>query len=823
MDDVNDLVVTPFRDIVDKGRTAVANAEDAQPMLKAAQALVKEGERALKRIEPLCRKHLDEYGSNFLDALKENDDIGNFRSELTDLLWEFDDYIEPDDFEAEKFAELQALSRKAAPKIYDILMRMKLEVPADYDTRSIMTRLSAPRSPPMSPSPPPVPPLFPYQTTGSDAPPMPKDLSQLPLAPLRPGIDPPTVEAATDQLRRMMHSKSGPDAGLYRDFPEPPRQQPSPIEPPPRPPSANPWDVKTTPPAPESRMRDDFAFERRAPVAPVESPVEPISPPTSPDTGPRGHPTTRPRPLNVVASDQSSQVSNESRLSPTGLEPVTYERTYNIFPGQSPRGRYSNATSIMSTSIPEDAVSDRESQGGRFSQLAPRLPPVYDNRAPSSRPESLESEPSSVFDHRRTDGSTTPLTADHRASTISGLQNSPTLGTSPLTPIYVKPLPVPPVRRSSREPPKIPSPPPSLPLPPPPPMNGHRTGYQNGHHNGNHNEHQNGHQNDYETDRTQIVPEVDYGPIPVDSEVAEQAPNPYSVDCKIGVASSFYSQKGFCEGAQEVIRGGIGIRKTKKPGFATTSTIGRCVSCLFELNFHEIELDINKADRGNFIKNGIGFRLRFLQKCHISTRRSDDVLYGCLFCVHLGQTLHASDATVFTSQKALFAHLARHPRPLPEIPGLVVVDQETVPDELRNDYDLHFKNPTEPHPVIDKGNSLALMPTGTSREVARRMYGQRLLLDKSPALEMAQGARIVGISWPDKYSGEWAFGWHDGVYASLPSEILKLDPPPDEEVQMSGTSQVQVTTKWKFNPKDKKGTDWLKFDKDEVLGNISCK
>lgn len=75
MDDVADLVVTPFRDIVDKGRTAVENAGDDKVMLKAAQSLVKEGERALKRIEPLCRKHLDEYGSNFLDALKENGEL----------------------------------------------------------------------------------------------------------------------------------------------------------------------------------------------------------------------------------------------------------------------------------------------------------------------------------------------------------------------------------------------------------------------------------------------------------------------------------------------------------------------------------------------------------------------------------------------------------------------------------------------------------------------------------------------------------------------------------------------------------------------------
>jgi hypothetical protein len=72
MDDIADLVITPFRDIVEKGRTAVQNAGDAQPMLKASQALLKEGERALKRIEPLCRKHFDDYGPNFIAALRDN-------------------------------------------------------------------------------------------------------------------------------------------------------------------------------------------------------------------------------------------------------------------------------------------------------------------------------------------------------------------------------------------------------------------------------------------------------------------------------------------------------------------------------------------------------------------------------------------------------------------------------------------------------------------------------------------------------------------------------------------------------------------------------
>lgn len=77
MDDIADLVLTPFRDIVEKGRTAVQNAGDTQPMLKASQALLKEGERALKRIEPLCKKHFDDYGPNFVAALRDN---GEFRT-----------------------------------------------------------------------------------------------------------------------------------------------------------------------------------------------------------------------------------------------------------------------------------------------------------------------------------------------------------------------------------------------------------------------------------------------------------------------------------------------------------------------------------------------------------------------------------------------------------------------------------------------------------------------------------------------------------------------------------------------------------------------
>lgn len=73
MEEIDDLIVTPFKEIADKARQAVENAGDDHPdMLKVAKSLLKEAERGLKRIEPLCKKHIEDYGSSFTTALKEN-------------------------------------------------------------------------------------------------------------------------------------------------------------------------------------------------------------------------------------------------------------------------------------------------------------------------------------------------------------------------------------------------------------------------------------------------------------------------------------------------------------------------------------------------------------------------------------------------------------------------------------------------------------------------------------------------------------------------------------------------------------------------------
>jgi hypothetical protein len=231
-------------------------------------------------------------------------------------------------------------------------------------------------------------------------------------------------------------------------------------------------------------------------------------------------------------------------------------------------------------------------------------------------------------------------------------------------------------------------------------------------------------------------------------------------------------------------------------------------------------------DKANFAVGSVGFRLRFFQKSHLYTRRSDEVFYGCPFCVFNGRTTEESDATVFYSQKDLCAHIARHPRPLPEVPGLTVIDAPRIPVEEQSSYDIHLKAPPLPSPLAGKREMISKLPTTTANQVTRRMHGMRTMPGGTPCFEMAAGARIVGIEFPEQFYGEWCMGYHDGAYAGFPLDVVRLEPPAVSEVPMGGSSSVSAVAKWKFNPKDKSGKgdkgDWLKFDRGDVITNIKC-
>lgn len=186
--DAEGLVIQPFQELAETARLAVANAEavlaedaasqPAERMLKAARGLVKEGDRALQRIQPLWTAQADKYGDAFRDAIRDHgridqpvrrfwwdsgqvhradvpaEGISESRRVLDDLLYDLDDYIELDTFDPERYGEIQVASKTFALNAIETIKRLKLETPTP---------------PPHAPLPPPGSPLV----TGYVFPPLP--------------------------------------------------------------------------------------------------------------------------------------------------------------------------------------------------------------------------------------------------------------------------------------------------------------------------------------------------------------------------------------------------------------------------------------------------------------------------------------------------------------------------------------------------------------------------------------------------------------------------------------------------------------------------
>lgn len=74
------LILGPFKEVIERGKEAVANAggagdedvEHSKLMLKAAQGVVREGERALKRLQPLWDSQVEKYGEAFKTGVSQN-------------------------------------------------------------------------------------------------------------------------------------------------------------------------------------------------------------------------------------------------------------------------------------------------------------------------------------------------------------------------------------------------------------------------------------------------------------------------------------------------------------------------------------------------------------------------------------------------------------------------------------------------------------------------------------------------------------------------------------------------------------------------------
>lgn len=430
------------------------------------------------------------------------DELAQYRNELNDCLWDFDDFIEPDDFDPEEYTKLQRLSRKAAPRVYDIIMRMKLE-PVKEDRPAPSTSSESARSSPPKSRP---------ATLASVA----SSRGRSPLA-----LTPPPGPAPRRSL---------PPTPVDVELAEAPV--------PPNPPNVNPWDVRTKP----GSLRSTVVPERRRPAAPTQADLA-ILPQ-----------------LDVQAVQDAQQNSRLSQASPTPHDP-----RYSQSPPPHHDSRLSPPASsppltespTLGTILPTPPVHTRPRVSG--------FPPTSHRRLDHSIPEhaTVEGGRSPVHRDRHSAGTShasrrysgdsyrssvhgTSSTGENRTSEMSGHES---LG----SPVFSQGgAPGTPASRDSTSP--------------------------------------------RDSAGLQAVAEAQgEGLIPVVSEEEVKRPPPPPRDTSITMTDSFYILKGFCEGAKEVMAGEIGVKKVKKPTFSGSQLTAKCTHCFYELDWREIEMDINQS------------------------------------------------------------------------------------------------------------------------------------------------------------------------------------------------------------------------------------
>lgn len=192
-----------------------------------------------------------------------------------------------------------------------------------------------------------------------------------------------------------------------------------------------------------------------------------------------------------------------------------------------------------------------------------------------------------------------------------------------------------------------------------------------------------------------------------------------------------------------------------------------------------------------------------------------------MFCIEDNKTVEEHDATVFFSVGQLFRHLAKHSHPVPYVAGISVLYGLQPPDML--DFDLHFQN-NEPVPaqwtMAEIATKVATRPSAHATIVHHPKSTARTYRDPdgNQTLHFAAGAKIVGITFPDRFNGQWCVGYHDGDRGSFPATNIMLEMPQKEDVLMNPQSSLVAVAKWDFKPKDAiKDGGWLKFSKGDKI------
>ncbi|KAF5594058.1 hypothetical protein FPANT_4941 [Fusarium pseudoanthophilum] len=167
------VLLRPFNDVTKWAKLALSHASghDYQQtsLNQSSQSLLREGERALRRLVPLLAVSSPQL-TEFLRylTLRHEDVICQVRS-IDILLYDFEDFIEPQTFDKAKFDELQAATKELAITLVEEITRF--------------TTKSALESPPAPSKFPPLPPL-PQLTNPSD---VARSSSQMSMRPGRSG------------------------------------------------------------------------------------------------------------------------------------------------------------------------------------------------------------------------------------------------------------------------------------------------------------------------------------------------------------------------------------------------------------------------------------------------------------------------------------------------------------------------------------------------------------------------------------------------------------------------------------------------------------
>ena len=272
---------------------------------------------------------------------------------------------------------------------------------------------------------------------------------------------------------------------------------------PPRPPLMNPWDWQVKVPSSGSRTSEEVEMERK--TARDESPVLPTA---YPSVEPHARTTAGLRPPSTVHSQSDHGEQDVERRLSTNSQSTTSERGIQThhFHYPQPRQKHPRMSSFAS-SIPENAVSQEYGAIPFFQTTTAPYSPTQ-----TSWPRQQPSSPMSA----NSDDSPRPdfvnLSPQQHRRQNGAFSEADLIPTHP---------------------------------PPPPPI-----------------------QPAPDAASASVLAQMDAGPIPVETEEASRAPARFVTappdECKIEADSSFHLAKGFCQGAQDVIRGGVGVKRTRK-------------------------------------------------------------------------------------------------------------------------------------------------------------------------------------------------------------------------------------------------------------------